>query len=540
MHVVYEEPGGMNPDTTRLTKNDLFTLMLLAVAGCGIRLYFVQFYDVISADGISYITIAKNFITGKGLSAASHYPPFYPILVGLASVLTTDFEIAGLAVSITMGSLVVVPVYLLGVEFFNKRTGLIAAILTVTWPTLRYWSTNIMSQATYITLLMFGIYFLWRGYRKGSLIFSVMAGIFFACAHLTRSEGVLVLFTAVVILIACTFINHDSPRKLIYPLLSVGVFFIVFSPYLIMLHDLTGKWQLTGKSKIAIADALSEYLGKPDIKHDPSFQEIGYLELFRSYPDYIRTNYIKNSRACWNEMLPLYGWLLAAIGFIAGSWERQKIFERAYLLTTFAPLAVIIVFFFIGPEYTQPYLPVLFLFVGNGVMSLTRWATPQYEAGTAGTRNLTLKYGVYIPVLVIVLYGIWNVVKEIPADRNTPYSYTKDGGRFDDKRIGLRLNKVLPKEAVLMTRSGRIGFYSQHPYVIPPQTDYAGIIDYARKNKVNYLIATIQLLNMRPQLEFLYGPILDPGRPFTPPPELELITVAQEPGGVPYLVYLVR
>jgi len=524
----------MRCDAADLTKNDVALLTLLVLAGCCIRLYFLQFADVISADGISYISIAKDFISGKGLSAASHYPPFYPILVGLFSIPLKDFETAGLAVSIVMGSLIVVPTFLLGTEFFNKRTGIIAAILAVTWPTLRYWSTNVMSQATYITLLLFGIYFLWTGYRKSSIVAAIVAGIFFAAAHLTRSEGVLVLFSGCTVLIIFTFINRLAPKKLLYVLLSVGVFFVVFSPYLIMLHDLTGKWQLTGKSKIAIADALSEYLGIPDIKHDPSFQELGYLDLFRLYPDYIRTNYIKNIRACWNDMLPLYGWMLAAIGIVAGCRGWHKTGERAYLLASFAPLAVIVVFFFIGPEYTQPYLPVLFLFIGNGMESIGQWSGIKRDASSTPP---ALRYAVYVPILVIGLYGTWNVVKEIPADRNTPYSYTKDGGRFDDKRIGLRLRKVLPEGALLMTRSGRIGYYSQHKYVIPPQTGYAGIIAYAKEHKVEYLIATVQLLNMRPGLEFLYGPVIAPGRPFSPPPELELVEVAQEPGGLPYLVY---
>ena len=527
----------MNSGKSALTKNDMVVMLLLVLTGFGIRLYLVQFYDVISADGIAYVNIAKNFITGKGLSAATHYPPFYPILLGLASVLFKDFETAGLAVSIVMGSLIAVPVFLLGSDFFSRKVGLIAAILAVTWPTLRLWSTNVMSQATYITLLLFAIYFLWQGYRKSSLLSSAAAGVFFACAHLTRSEGVIVLFSGAAVLIVFTFINRLSPRKLLYVLLSVGVFFMVFSPYLIMLHDLTGKWQLTGKGKVAIADALSEYLGKPDLKHDPSFKEIGFIDLFRMYPDYIRTNYLKNIKACWNEMLPLYGWILAVIGCISGVTARDKVFERAYLLATFAPLTVIIVFFFIGPEYTQSYLPVLFLCVGNGVMTIAQWITPRYEAGT---KFSVIRSGWCIPVFIVVLYGAWLVAKQIPVDRNKPYEYTKDGGRFDDKRIGLRLNKILPAEAILMTRSGRIGFYSQRQYVMPPQADYAGIIEYAKKHKAGYLIATIVMLNMRPQLEFLYDPIFEPGKPFTPPPELELIEVAQEPGGVPYLVYRVK
>jgi 4-amino-4-deoxy-L-arabinose transferase-like glycosyltransferase len=516
----------MNFETVRLGKKDLIFMILLVFAACGIRLYFLQFYDVVSADGISYIGIAKDFITGRGLASATHYPPFYPILIGLASTLFGDFETAGLAVSVAMGSLIAVPVYLLGNDFFNKRVGLVAAILSLTWPSLRYWSTSVMSQATYITLLLFGIYFLWSGYKKGSTLFSSLAGIFFAGAHLTRSEGVLVLFAASTVLVLFTVIDRQSPRKIIPVCVAIGVFLLACSPYLIMLHDLTGKWQLTGKSKIAIADALSEYLGRPDIKHDPTFQELGYLDLFRVYPDYIRTNYLKNIKSCWNEMLPAYGWLLAALGFFAGSTARQTLFERAFLLATFSPLAVIIVFFFIGPEYTQAYLPVLFLFAGNGIESICLRLGPNIK-----------KISGYLTIAIIVLYGAWTVVKGIPADRTIPYHYSKDGGRFDDKQIGLHLNKMLPAGAPIMTRSGRIGFYSQRSFVMPPQADYKEIIEYARKNKIEYLIATVQILTIRPQLEFLYGPLLNPEQQFTPPPELELISVAQEPGGMPYIVY---
>jgi len=67
------------------TRKDIAIMALLALAGLGIRLYFLQFYDVISSDGISYVTIAKDFISGNGLAASSHYPPFFPILLGLAS-----------------------------------------------------------------------------------------------------------------------------------------------------------------------------------------------------------------------------------------------------------------------------------------------------------------------------------------------------------------------------------------------------------------------------------------------------------------------
>jgi hypothetical protein len=523
------------PDTNGLTRKDFALLALLALTALGIRLYFLQFYDVISADGITYVNIAKDFISGRGLAAATHYPPLFPILLGLASTLTGDFERAGLLVSVVMGSLLVVPVYLLGIEFFDRRVGAIAAFLSITWPTLRYWSTSVMSQATYLTLLLLGVYCLWVAYRRSAALPALLAGIFFAGAHLTRSEGVLVFLAGLAVLVLYNTVNRLPASRLFYLLISLAVFCVVYSPYLVLLHDLTGKWQITGKSKVAIADALSLYLDQPDLKHDPKFQELGYLDLFRLYPDYIRTNYLKNLKSCWREMLPVYGWIFAAIGLFAAGVSRGRLWQRAYLLASFAPLVVIIVFFFIGPEYTQAYLPVLFLFIGQGLYQVGNWVLRGI-----GKPGLVARSACWIPVALAFLYGSWCVVSQLPADRNLPYHHTKDGGRLDDKHIGLKLSKSLPAGAAIMTRSGRIGFYSGRRWMVPPQADYAEIVAYARKYKLDYLIATDQILGMRPQLEFLFAPLLAPNRPFTPPPELELVLVNQEPGGLPYIVYRFR
>jgi hypothetical protein len=132
------------------------------------------------------------------------------------------------------------------------------------------------------------------------------------------------------------------------------------------------------------------------------------------------------------------------------------------------------------------------------------------------------------------------LLQQLPADRNVPYSYTQDGGRFDDKQVGIKLRSIIPEGAVIMTRSGRVGFYSQRPYVLPPQAGFAEILDYARKNKVSYLVANLQLLNVRPQLEPLYSPLIDPQKDVPPPAGVELVYIGQEPGGLPYLLYRFR
>ncbi len=75
---------------------------------------------------------------------------------------------------------------------------------------------------------------------------------------------------------------------------------------------------------------------------------------------------------------------------------------------------------------------------------------------------------------------------------------------------------------------------------MPPQTDFSGILENARQSRVSYLVATLQMLRMRPQLEPLYVPLIYPRKKLLLPPGLELVYIGQEPGGLPYLLYRLK
>jgi 4-amino-4-deoxy-L-arabinose transferase-like glycosyltransferase len=491
----------------RNLKRDVVLVTILFLVAFGIRLYFLQFFRVISADGTSYATIARAFIRGEGLGGSIHFPPFYPILVGLMNLVVPDIELSGRLVSMIMGSLIVVPVYLLGIEFFNRRAGVLAALLAISWPSLRSWSGEVMSQATYVTLALLGAYLFWRAYRSGSVVLSAAAGVVAACSYLTRPEG-FILAAAVTPFLVAGVVLSGVPKRQIALLAVIGwaAFFCVAFPYLSLLHAETGKWQLSGKTSATLADSLSEYLGRPDLKREPGFQGLGYRDVIRSYPDFLRGNVIANIRKLWNESLPPYLWLLALAGFLAGKWGKEEILRRLFLVATFAPLLIIIVFFFIGPEYTQPYLPILFLWISQGILVgeaaiLKLFRIRKREGRAAEAWRAAPAF------VAVLLFSSISVARQVPADFNSAYDFTQDGGRYDHKRIGQLLEKNLPKDAVIMTRSGRIGFYSDRKYVDVPQAGLEEIIATARKNNVRYLVVDGLLLWQRPQLGILLRPL---------------------------------
>jgi hypothetical protein len=180
----------------------------------------------------------------------------------------------------------------------------------------------------------------------------------------------------------------------------------------------------------------------------------------------------------------------------------------------------------LDPRYLYPYIPLLLVACGGGLQRLEELALPLVRVRFA--------LAAFVALSLSAFYLFGNVPRTPP-----PYHYSQDGGRFDDKQVGLRLKGLLPPEAVLMTRSGRIGFYAERRMVIPPEADLQSSLDFARRQGVTHIIANIQLYSMRPAFEPLFAPLLVPGA-VTSVPEVELVYAGQEPGGQPYLVYRLR
>lgn len=533
-------------DSYSLTRKDMLLLGIFFLAALLIRLYFLQFYRVISADGVGYVLAARDIVSGAGLGKMTIYGVIYPALVAFASLPTGDMELAGRLVSIFMGSLLVVPLYLISLEFFSRRVGVLACVMVLVWSPLRSWSCEVMTQATYITLLLTGLYLAWVAIRKRSPLTSFFAGMVMALSYLTRPEALITFAALMAAMIAAALLLHIPRQRLLAILLAAGIGFVLpLLPYLVLVHGVTGKWQLAGKTGNTVADALSDYLGRPDLKNEPGFQGIGILDVIRSYPDFLWPNFLGNLRKTWETMLPGYLWVMALAGFLTYGWDRERISRQLFLVASFAPLLVIMVFFFVGPEYLQPYLPVLFLWAGSSLVLLER--TLAGLAGVEKRPGISRMISV-VPVSVVLVVGVafYALVAQIPANANEPYHFSQDGARYDHKRIGLLLKQVLPPHSRIMTRFGRISFYAEMEQVMVPQAGIPELIEAAIRNKARYIVIDGVLAQMRPQFEQLYLPLfmgdekvyyLERGPGIRPLPNLRLLFIYKDPSSVGVIVY---
>jgi hypothetical protein len=478
-------------------------LFLMALA---LRLKCLPHYQVIAADGTSYVAIARDILRSHSVRSAVHYPPFYPFLIALASLVTSDFEAAGVAVSLVMGSLVVVPVYLLGRGFFTRGVGVLAALFAVVWPEFVSLSTVVLAQATYITLLTTGTYLLWLALRTQRSRAAVASSVFFACAYLTRQEAFISLAGICFCVVAVTWYHERSLRGLRPLLVACLCFAALIFPYMTVVHDVLGVWTLAGKSMVTLTDTLSAYLNRPDLNRDPSFVKIGYLDLIATYPGYFPYTIHKNLLEL-SGLFPVTMVVFAVVGFVAARATDAGGVNRAIIAGSMAPIIALVCLFFASSAYIAPYVPFLFLLCSHGFAA----TEAAIIAGAGRVAPLGAFARIRVPLVTTLLvagYALSTASHMVPSSPPPPYDPAMDGGRYDQKQLGLIVKRHLPPGSPIMTRSGRVGFYSGLPRVDMPQADLPTILATARAGKVRYLVIEGQLVDMRPQLGILLMPLV--------------------------------
>jgi len=490
-------------------KRDMLLLLVLVVTAFAVRVYSLRFFPVISTDGTSYVGAARALgmgdPTGLGVSG------FYPVLIWVASMFTPDYEAAGRYVSVLMGSLLVVPLYFLGRELYSRKVAIAACLLAIVWPQLVSFSCEVMTQATNVTLVTAGLYLVWRASVRPSLPGGCLAGFCIGLAYLTRPEGLLLFFLLPLALI----LYRDRELRAEWPLaLSyAGGFLLLFGINLVLVHQVTGEWQISAKTDSALNDALSYYLNKPDLGYVPGYEPKGYLDILRDHPEFIVKNSILNIIAVWKTILPAPLWLFAAAGFVAGGFSRERNMARLFLCSSLASLAVIVVFYYISYGYVEVYLPVLFLWVASGVVWLEEKVATRFHIGRYGEWLLSP------PCLTLAAAAIYAVTLFLPQIRtvvtDAEYLPAMDNGRRDEKHIGLILRESLPPGKI-MTRWARVAFYAERDWVsIPAGVDLDSIIKVARDNGASFLIADGMLYSMRPQLGLeIFAPLRDEDLPY--------------------------
>src|SRR6185369_7088890 len=153
---------------------DLVLMVLLLSAALAVRIYSFKFFDVIPTDGTSYVETARAI--GRGEISGLGVYGFYPVLIWIVNFFVSDGELAGRLVSLIFGSMLVIPLYLLGKDIFSRSVALSACLVAIVWPPLVNSSCQVITQSTHTTLQLTGVYFVWRAFKGYRISDGCLAG----------------------------------------------------------------------------------------------------------------------------------------------------------------------------------------------------------------------------------------------------------------------------------------------------------------------------------------------------------------------------
>ncbi len=508
----------------------LFPLLL------GLAIVLIQFHRPgLTADGVTYLQIARNILFGQGLGwQASWVPPLHSMLIAAASYLPGigDLLTAAGIVSSGMYLCLVVAVYLLARELFDLRTALVASFFTALSPHLITIAFSPEAEITYTFFLTLSLLLAARNARLGTVAGAAATGVSFALAWMARSEGIIVMACLLAGLSVLQGRSVFRTRMFRNCLVTVLFFMLTAAPYLLFLKAQYGTWVISPKSSYV------QIWMKSRIYHDNNKGERENDELWGLTPDgtkllwqvpkgigdlagYLMGHPEKSLRVYLHnlgmelpgripnnsgmerfpQLYPVYLALAALLAVFLPWGERAKE-KRAVLLTPFLILLILPVFTEGWWKYLVPYLPVVMILAARGITGgaslLAARVSPRHAVGLAA--------GSIVAVTAIVVVRFWIALHPLSAAqsasgaavspsiaaRRNMVEVARLAGEWGAARFGPGKN--------YMVRWDKIVYYLDGIWTAFPVADVPQIMDYARRNKVDYIVLE---LDARPDRESL-------------------------------------
>ena len=456
------------------TKTWKVLTLILGIA-FGLRFFLILSPEVIHNDGTEYVRHAQQILSGDWSGGKS--PPLYPSLIALVQMITQDYEMAGIWVSVIFGTLIVLPIFYLGRAIFDEKVGFLSALFATVHPSLNISSGSVLTESTYHFLLATSVLFSWYAFHKGQFHYILLFSLFTTFAYLTRPEaiGLLFIFSVWVLLINPTMEKRAWTKKIGIILIAIISFLVFSSPYLIQIRKDTGKWGISKKATVSIGSLSGE-------------EEAPSLETLRKKKGITLSSLIKHPLPVLGKIgtgifgslyrfLQAYNpilFFLAVIGWVflfkresLYSW-KGNVFLLAHLIFYFG---FVYSFFFITRRYTSQMVSISIPWGAFGFLGLMEWLHRRW-----GEKIPLKKFSVLL--ILFILIGLFIQGRVI---------HTREH-RFIEREAGMWMKEHLPMGARVMCQFPQEPFYAELPWVGMPQGSYEEILRVARDRKVQYLV----------------------------------------------------
>jgi len=214
---------------------------LLALGAIAVRAAASLTVAVIESDGVRNLRMAELIEGGRftdALLVRQPIPPLHPLLTVLADLAIGNRTAAGIAVSVILGGLAVIPLYWIARRTWDDRVATVAAALYAFLPAVVDFQIEPITEGTLLFFFLSAMAVGWTALEEQSWERTVAAAGCAALAWLTRPEG---------IYLVPLFLAAGLMRFRRFTFLAIPVFaatwLVLAYPYLSFIHAQTGRWQ---------------------------------------------------------------------------------------------------------------------------------------------------------------------------------------------------------------------------------------------------------------------------------------------------------
>jgi hypothetical protein len=236
-------------------RGELVPLVVLLAAAVGLRVWHLCHTEVAARDSIGFIRYAWQLHQQPWLDVVAHgeQHPGYPAAVLLTSLVvrpcvsgpeSLTMQLSAQLASSVAGVLLVLPMFYLGRELFNRSVGFGASLLFQCLPASGRVLADGLSEATFLLFAVTALLFAVRALRGNAARWFVLSGLFGGLAYLTRPEGALIVAATGLVLLGMQAVT--GWRRPVRPFLRCGASLVlaalfVGSPFVLITGHLTVK-----------------------------------------------------------------------------------------------------------------------------------------------------------------------------------------------------------------------------------------------------------------------------------------------------------
>jgi hypothetical protein len=248
-------PAPTGPPPRPSAWRDGALLLALLLVAAAIHTWSIAHTEVTARDGVGFIRYAWQLQSQGwvGVLRENPHPPLYPLSILAAAYPVRHWavgspsavmQLSAQVAAALAGTLLVIPIFLLGRELFDRRVGFWAALLFQCLPLGSRVLSDALSEGLFLLLTATALLLAVHAFRSQSLVRFAFSGLCGGLAYLTRPEGMLIVAATLLVLVGVQTVPRW--RRPWRPTLACGAGVIlaaaaVAAPYVAVIGQLTNK-----------------------------------------------------------------------------------------------------------------------------------------------------------------------------------------------------------------------------------------------------------------------------------------------------------